>query len=69
MKLMDSRFIEARAKVEVDGEWLSPPHDQAINAIQLCAVACVIEITCKVPGVNVKSWGVGDKQGGINEKG
>lgn len=52
---MDSRLVGARAEVEVDGEWLSSPHYQATGAIQLCAVACVIELACKVPSVNVKS--------------
>lgn len=52
---MDSRLVGARAKVELDGEWLSSPHYQAIGAIQLCAVGCVIELTFKVPSANVKS--------------
>lgn len=64
---MDSRLVGARAKIEVDGEWLSSSHDKAISAVQLCAVACVIELACKVPSANVKSWVVGEEQGRINE--
>ena len=41
------------AELQFDGEWLTPSNDEAIHAVQLCAVVCVVELTRQVPGSDV----------------
>lgn len=50
-------LVDPGSQVEVDGERLSPPHDETIKAIEVGAVVRVVELALQVPTDNVQSLG------------
>ena len=51
----EAGLILPGAELQFDGERLASSHNEALHAVQICAVVCVVELTLQIPGNNVQS--------------